>query len=558
MPSIYRRMFPALFVSILFVSIFAVNLSRCYMDDAYIGFRGVRNFIDGKGLRVNTGEGVEAFTNTAWPLFVALTAGPLSIPVTAKILGFGFLVLVFLLLPLVIDRLSAEGDEEFSGGIWFWVLILLAVSPSLVYFSLCGMETAPAALTLLVFVLFAHRGGGLVGGAAAAAAFAFRPDTITLVPVLILIDLFSAGTLLPASSAEPSLKARIGDIWRCRGRMILTLAVCLIIITGIRYGYYGSLLPNTFNSKPSNPILLAVNGVKLALGEQTNLPFYLGGPLGFGFLLIGLAELAIGRGETGRRVLAVILAGLFFCLYSLRDWTMMARYFAHYLPLAMLGLALAMEKLGRISESLARGKRGFFQTLIAGSAFFWVCTTIVFGNFMQWERHLGSSAAAKYPGYVLNCSSLEPVARQIGVDFRDSGFTIACRRLGVLSYFSGLSVLDYAFGLPHRDVALKVRKKGKAIDDPADPLLEEIWRSRSPALLLEDGFEMRKILKAQGKSTDETAGEWASITLHGIEYTHIRSSAISADEKWILYGDARAHAFLATPAKTVRSTKSSE
>src|SRR5512144_1358529 len=55
------------------VALLVGQASRTYWlcDDAYISFRYVRNFVEGRGLVFNAGERVEGYTNFLWVLELA-------------------------------------------------------------------------------------------------------------------------------------------------------------------------------------------------------------------------------------------------------------------------------------------------------------------------------------------------------------------------------------------------------------------------------------------------------------------------------------------------------
>lgn len=68
------RNFIAPFVLLILLGIFALVLYRSawLCDDAYITFRTVDNFINGYGLRYNTGERVQAYTHPLWLLLLSM------------------------------------------------------------------------------------------------------------------------------------------------------------------------------------------------------------------------------------------------------------------------------------------------------------------------------------------------------------------------------------------------------------------------------------------------------------------------------------------------------
>jgi hypothetical protein len=134
----------------------------------------------------------------------------------------------------------------------------------------------------------------------------------------------------------------------------------------------------------------------------------------------------------------------------------------------------------------------------------------------------------EFPGYVLAGKSLVKPALWMR-DHLPDGATIATRRIGAVAYYSGLKIFDYTYGLPDPAVARLVARHGGRLDTPTEPALAELWRTRAPDYLLEDGLLMDQIILQAG-------GVRERFFIHGIEYHVIHQFSIGRDVQWVLAG----------------------
>jgi arabinofuranosyltransferase len=139
----------------IFSLFFFLNAYVC--DDAFISFRTVKNFVNGYGLRWNTIERVQTFTNPLWILLTSVFYYPLqwfhSIEDTTKMYLVSLSLSYFTSLSAVVFMASNLMRSKRNAAL----IILLAVlfsSRAFVEFTSSGLENP---LTYLLIVLFYFR-----------------------------------------------------------------------------------------------------------------------------------------------------------------------------------------------------------------------------------------------------------------------------------------------------------------------------------------------------------------------------------------------------------------
>ncbi|MBV1882186.1 MAG: hypothetical protein KUG82_11155 [Pseudomonadales bacterium] len=129
--------FLVLIFSLLFASIYILNILPFQIDDSYITYRYARNLIDGFGFVYNPqGAVVEGFSSPLWLLLLAgfgVLFGSHNILIISVVLG----VSVFM---LTIWRIS-ETVQRYATSQWaLGVVVMAALLPSFVYYAATGME----------------------------------------------------------------------------------------------------------------------------------------------------------------------------------------------------------------------------------------------------------------------------------------------------------------------------------------------------------------------------------------------------------------------------------
>ena len=195
-------------------------------DDAYITFRTVQNFVEGRGLTWNPGERVQVYTHPLWMLVMSA-----AYAVTRDLFYSAIALSVLLTLgtALVLGlRLASSWPAACLG------LAVLAASRAFTDYSTSGLENS--LLHLLLALLLA-----LDGGRDSPRAL-LRFSTLAALALLTRLD--ALPLLLPAWAA---FAGRVGV--RRSIRPILLGVVPLLVWEAFALLYYGSLVPNSARAK---------------------------------------------------------------------------------------------------------------------------------------------------------------------------------------------------------------------------------------------------------------------------------------------------------------------
>lgn len=472
-------------LAISLLTLYGLGLAWLYrglfLDDAYIVFRYVDNFLYGHGLTFNPPARVEGVTDIGWVLLLSPLARFAGAPAAAKILGIAGLGLTLFFL---YRAARSSGDLRLP----LLALALTASQADLITFSLLGMETSILAALLLGLTVLAER----------------KPDS----PALPLLA--AAGFLLhPEAVLVYPLAAAISR--RISWKNALLFGGTLAGITLVRWLYFGEILPNTFRSKPPSLPGIGENLIGLARGSVVNISFPCAGLIVLPFLIWGYRTLRREHPQTAAWAAAISVTGYLFAVYARPDWTEMGRYFAPYAPAALLLLAAGIQQAAlrlrlpwiALAAIAILTLPGLYQVIVR----------------VREENRL------TYPGYVMTSRTLIEPSLWIR-DHLPAGTTIATRRIGTLAFYSRLPVFDYAFGLTEPEVAPLVRARaGREFTDPTDPALASVWNERRPACLLEDGELIRQLA---------ALGESKGFAIHSLRYRPIRSFRIGRGAEWVL------------------------
>lgn len=197
-------------------------------DDAYISYRYVANYLDGKGLVFNDGERVEGFTNFGWIGYL-IVMGRLGLDymLLSKATGL-FLGVALVVLSWLLARLVWPSKQHWCAAI---VALLVGTNHSLAYWSPAGLETAAfSLLATLSLYLYLRRSYLLIWSLSLAVLL--RPEGALVAGLLIAVELIVSRTL--------SLY------------LILSVGAAFVIslpYVGFKLAYYDSLLPNSFYAK---------------------------------------------------------------------------------------------------------------------------------------------------------------------------------------------------------------------------------------------------------------------------------------------------------------------
>jgi len=228
------------------VALIAWQAARTYWlcDDAYISFRYVRNFIEGRGLVFNPGERVEGYTNFLWVLELAAMWKALGVrPETACSVLSSLYTAGSVVLTVV---LAASGPFRDRRAFVAWgALLLLGASHTFAVWATSGLETRQFTFLILLAIAClrsktAGRARLVLASLALAAGEYTRPEANMLFLCCLawlVADLWRSGRL------------RLGDL----AAFVAPFAVLVGLHFLWRWNYYGDVWPNTYYAKYVRP-----------------------------------------------------------------------------------------------------------------------------------------------------------------------------------------------------------------------------------------------------------------------------------------------------------------
>lgn len=312
------------------------------VDDAFITFRYVQQWVHGHGLVYNVGEQVEGYSNFLWIVLLAPFAIlGIELTVAAKALG----ALLGLLTLLLVWKVSGEIE---SPRVAPWLLV---ASGPFVAWTVGGLETPLFTFLLLLsghlFLKEENKEKGWLSGPLFGLLALSRPEGL----------LFAGGTFLfriwrlyrPKKPPSPH------DGWRAAG-----FGIVFVPYLFWRWTYYGYPLPNTVYAKS-----LGLHPRALLEGA-----FYLYTSVkeagGFFFIALPLFLAWAGPGPSllvrywslnlGLYALFVILGG--------GDWMPLQRFLVHILPALFLLVQVGWSRLSSLGSD--RWRRIGLLLLIGG------------------------------------------------------------------------------------------------------------------------------------------------------------------------------------------------
>ncbi|MBX3048355.1 MAG: glycosyltransferase family 39 protein [Anaerolineales bacterium] len=314
---------------------FVVDEQRYYalFDDAMISMQYARNLANGDGLVWNAGgERVEGFSNPGWVLFMALFH-KLGLPPETVSLPIQISSAIFLGLNIIVVWLV--GRRLFTGEL----AALLAAGLTGFYFhlnnwALQGMEVGLLTLLLssAVWLALRARDGG---------RFSFWPYALLALGTWVRVDMLvplTALCILQAWQDAPHRRQHLA--WG-----LGLLGASLALQTGLRYWYYGELVPNTYTLK--------VAGISLAERLRRGLDVF-GGFVwdsGWFLTLLPLLLMAFWPDKATLLLFALLAGQVAYSIYVGGDaWEHKGganRFIALAMPLFFLLFVQVLDKLRR-------------------------------------------------------------------------------------------------------------------------------------------------------------------------------------------------------------------
>ena len=390
------------------------------VDDAYIYFRYVRNFVDGCGVTYTCGgEYVEGFTSPAY--FLTLSVAHLlidDIELIATSLGFlgGWLALTLtILIPWQFEGHDDDGDrgdrvDVLAPGLLSSVaFVVLASDWNVISHTVTGME-----------VWF----GWL-------ATIALLSAAILDMRKLLIIVVMTAPLVRPEYAVFFALAPAFFPVFR-KPRTLLIMALFVGTVAMVRWGLFGEVLPNTFHAK-SGGFANFGHGWKYVLTSLAEQPLVLLAPLA---LLVRRTRRAVGWFLAG----ASIWYG--YQLWSAGDFYPRSRMLMPLIPaltvLGIVGLGALCRGLPTESIEVRRKVLAVLCAVLSIGWIAWVSTgenrnsvlrDWTFSRVIHWKA-TGELLSQKFPEDTL----------------------LAAVPIGAVGYYSGLPIVDLV-GLTDRTIA---------------------------------------------------------------------------------------------------------
>ncbi len=478
-----------LLLVVILILILGFFMRTIIMDDAYISLRYADNLLSGNGLVFNIGDKVEGITNIGWTFFLVLFLPLLGSLLTIKIIG---LILIFVTIYFQF-RISLLLNNEKQLIVPALIILMTASQLEFILFSIAGMETAllSCLLSIMIWMVLKKKSIFLIAGFGSY-LFLVHPEAILVYPLARLIQI--AGN----------------KFWNRIVKADYFYLFLVILFSLARYFYFNSLVPNTFQAKESSCKTILLNLFNAGTGNNSNIPILFTSPFTLIIMIFGIVSIVRISKQAAAFLGASLLVGYSFSLYAPVDWTGLARYFAPYLPLAILilwqGIAFFIDFLSQSFSWIMKFK---------GVLILMLSLALILPSISRTAFYLRPINLERYPGFVLASRNLVKPAKWINKNTPPDSI-IACRRIGALGFFSKRYIFDYLFGLTDRTIA---RANGSTPALIKDPIIGKIWRQKSPHYYLEDRNRVELLLNLTGENE-------FSFHIQGIEYKLIKSFII--------------------------------
>jgi uncharacterized membrane protein len=413
------------------------------LDDPFISFRYADNLVAGKGLVYNEGERVEGFSNPIWTLLMALCAvvglsgGELRLLWCAKILGIFFGLCTIYYLFFVSKKYFAEGINGPLSSMF------LVFSPYFAFWCMSGLESSLYTFLFLISTTQLLKEGDLAPTGLASAIILLilcltRPESIILfVPFALIkfIDIRRAGLEKPLTPLA---------VWAA------TFISCMIVLTIIRFAYYGDILPNTYYAKTYGGGLQFLNGFYywfFGFGKVALYPILA--------VIIFIPIFIKEKNGSYAKLLAIFGVYSIFIIYSGGDWMPGYRFLAHLLPIMMVLLSFALTTLyDKLSKP---GKYRF----VVNTFLVVIALIAIYGQYKQYKfihrhYHIFGSGFKGISSESMVMSDYLDFARELGEIANENDY-VALGEAGLIPYISKVRIID-CFGLMDKHIG---RLKGR-------------------------------------------------------------------------------------------------
>ncbi len=295
----------------------AMHFFAWVIDDLYIYFRYVDNFISGNGIAFNKGEYVEGFSSFLWFIYLSL-CGALSLPLEAAA-KYSSLVLS-VINALIIYRLSTIiVPGKFS-----------IVAPAITLFSLPYMLWAISGFEIMLYIF-------LMLSATYIALTQFSRSYMILLSFLLFLIAITRPEGILTSIAILAFQYFATGL---KGEMklpALIFSTLLILFLIFRYFYFGDLLPNTYYAKIGHnfvgnyEVRSYKNGLLYFIFFLKSNPQFIPAVLFSVFVMLKARQ-----NKTMMFFIILLFCQLVFVIFSGGDWMVQYRFAVPAIPLLAL------------------------------------------------------------------------------------------------------------------------------------------------------------------------------------------------------------------------------
>lgn len=410
------------------------------MDDAYIYFRYVSNWVAGHGLTWNPGhEPVEGYTSFLFVLLLAIPAAlGANLPAFVQLAN---LILLFALMYAMAGFVAA-GIKGWK-SITLVAPLLAATSSQVIMFTRNGMETVLFSLLIVVALGVASFGresrrSQILSGVLFGFLALTRPDGI--LAYIVYVGYAVAASLL----GKRPLPVR-GEMYRAAG-----LLAVLVPHLVFRVAYYGELLPNTFYAKVGLTVPGLVRGLKAVLSYLTS---FRGG------LFVG----AVGLWALAPRTRAGNVLGLFLLVWLvyLGSIGLSNLSWWYAMPLDVVSILWLGWSLAKLLEASGGHMNPRRLRLIGPAALGLLCVAnlaFTANRALANPTHFAQGLYREPSDLGHMISHYVKVGRLIG-DMAETDETMAVAECGAIPYYAGIVTYD-AVGLNDKHIARQPASPG--------------------------------------------------------------------------------------------------
>lgn len=345
------------FIYLVFLFL-ALNIFKWVIDDLYIYFRYVDNFINGEGIVYNPGEFVEGFSSFSWFLVLSLF-GYLNFPLelSSKIAGLLFACLNLFL----IYKISLLQN---SGKFSFLACCLTVLNLPFILWSISGFE-----LMFYIFILL----------------FCFykvltvkvNRNEILLISILFFLIFLSRPEGILFSIAFSFFIYFISENKAFSLKIFILFGLLTVSFLLFRYFYFDDILPNTYYAKIGHnffgyyEIRTYKNGLFYILGFFRQNPQFI--------LLIIFIPFAYRKHKSDKVfifIIILIIIQFVFVAFSGGDWMIQYRFLVPVIPFLSLAVTFSFrEFLNNINI------KNFFAALSLLIIFIIIGGSLIFNDY---------------------------------------------------------------------------------------------------------------------------------------------------------------------------------